>query len=64
MTFLETDLGQGTARVMLVAGAPRGEGDEERRMLGAVRAVLDSDLPLPVRAGVNRGRVTSNVTRP
>jgi class 3 adenylate cyclase len=57
VTVLEADPGEGTARVILVAGAPRGTGDEERRMMGAVRALLDAELPLPVRAGVNRGRV-------
>lgn len=57
VTFLESDINRDGGKIMLVAGAPGGGEDVERRMLGAVRLVLDRAGRLPLRVGVNRGRV-------
>ena len=42
---------------MLMAGAPRSTGNDEEAMLRAMRAVIDADSPLPLRIGVNWGRI-------
>ena len=42
---------------MLMGGAPRSTGKDEERMLRAMRAVLDVNSPLPLRIGVNWGRI-------
>ncbi|HZG34212.1 MAG TPA: adenylate/guanylate cyclase domain-containing protein, partial [Gaiellaceae bacterium] len=57
VTFLETDIDRDGGRIVLVAGAPQTTGEDEERMLRAVRAVLDAQPPLPVHVGVSRGRV-------
>jgi class 3 adenylate cyclase/tetratricopeptide (TPR) repeat protein len=55
--FFETDVARNAWRVMLIAGAPTSGGGDEDRMLGALRAVAEADLPLPVRIGTNAGHV-------
>ncbi|HSD77214.1 MAG TPA: adenylate/guanylate cyclase domain-containing protein, partial [Solirubrobacteraceae bacterium] len=55
--FLQSDVDADGGKIVLTAGAPRAAGDDEERMLLAVREILDADLPLPVRVGVNRGSV-------
>ena len=57
VTFLATDLAGNGTKVMAACGAPVAEEESERRMLLALRRLLDADTPLPVRAGVNRGHV-------
>ncbi len=57
VTFLETDVSPGGGKIMMVAGAPRSEGDHEQRLLHAARAVIEYGGPLSVRAGANSGRV-------
>ncbi|MGE5274767.1 MAG: adenylate/guanylate cyclase domain-containing protein, partial [Verrucomicrobiota bacterium] len=57
VSFFDTDIYLGGAKAMLMAGAPVSTGADEERMLRAMRAVLDSDLPLPLRVGVTRGRI-------
>jgi class 3 adenylate cyclase/tetratricopeptide (TPR) repeat protein len=57
VTFLATDIDEDGGKVILAAGVPRGRDDDEGRLLRAVRRVLDTDLPLAVRVGVNRGHV-------
>ncbi len=57
VTFLESDIDQDGARIVLVSGAPQTFGDDEERILRTVRAVVDAGLPLPVRIGVSEGRV-------
>ena len=51
------DLDRDGGKFFLVAGAPTASEWDEERMLRVVRRVCDASLPLPVRAGVNRGRV-------
>ncbi|MEX2211076.1 MAG: tetratricopeptide repeat protein [Gaiellaceae bacterium] len=55
--FLETDIDRGGTKIILTAGAPHATENDEERMLRAVRAVLESEPPLPIRAGISRGRV-------
>src|SRR5205085_3559305 len=56
VTFLETDVDRDGGRIILVSGAPRTFGDDEERLLRALRTSVDSGLPLPVHVGANRGR--------
>jgi tetratricopeptide (TPR) repeat protein len=42
---------------MLVSGAPTSSGNDEERMLRALRAIADAQLALPLEIGVNRGRI-------
>src|SRR5207248_2230051 len=55
--MLGTDIAPGGGKLILSAGAPRAVGDDEERMLLAVRQIVTAEQPLPVRAGLNRGRV-------
>jgi class 3 adenylate cyclase/tetratricopeptide (TPR) repeat protein len=57
VTFLGADVDHDAVKLLLVAGAPSSHGDDEERMLLALRQVIDSALPLAVRAGVHRGNV-------
>jgi class 3 adenylate cyclase/tetratricopeptide (TPR) repeat protein len=56
VTFLESDVDRDGGRIILVSGAPRTFGDDEERLLRALRAAVDTGLPLPVHVGANRGR--------
>src|SRR4051794_14811610 len=53
--FLESDVDADGGKLMLTAGAPRMVGDDEERMLLALRRVVEGERRLPVRIGVNRG---------
>jgi tetratricopeptide (TPR) repeat protein len=57
VTFLASDVDADGGKLILAAGAPRVVGDDEERMLLALRKVICSELPLPVRIGVHRGPV-------
>ncbi len=57
VTFLATDADRDGGKIILTAGAPATSGDDEHRMLLAVREIMDAGAPLPVRIGVNRGSV-------
>ena len=57
VAFFETDIAPSGGKVMLMAGAPRSTGNDEEAMLRAMRAVIDADSPLPLRIGVNWGRI-------
>jgi class 3 adenylate cyclase/tetratricopeptide (TPR) repeat protein len=57
VTFLESDIDKDGGRIILVSGAPETEGGDEERLLRTVHAVMDARPPLPLRIGVNRGRV-------
>ncbi len=57
LTFLATDIDRDGGKIILVAGAPWSTERDEEQMLRAVRGILESDPPLPVRIGVNQGRV-------
>ncbi|HUA70810.1 MAG TPA: tetratricopeptide repeat protein, partial [Solirubrobacteraceae bacterium] len=51
-------------KLRLSAGAPRLAGDDEERMLLALRQIVESDPPLPVQIGVNRGPVFTGEVGP
>lgn len=58
VTILSTDVNPDGGKVILISGAPRRVGDDEIRVLTAVRRVLDGGGgALSLRAGVNSGRV-------
>src|SRR5262249_4801806 len=55
--FYETDVGKGSMKALLTAGAPSGTGHDEERMLRALRDVVETPGRIPVRVGVNTGKV-------
>ena len=55
--FLGSDVDADGGKLILTAGAPRATGEDEERMLLAVRRILDADHGVSVRAGVHRGAV-------
>jgi class 3 adenylate cyclase/tetratricopeptide (TPR) repeat protein len=57
ITWLESDIDRDGGKLYLVAGAPASEGDEEDRMLRALRAIVDAHVGPPISVGVNRGPV-------
>jgi class 3 adenylate cyclase/tetratricopeptide (TPR) repeat protein len=62
--FLDSDISSDGGKIRLSAGAPRVVGDDEERMLLALREILDADLPMPVQVGVNRGPVFTGEVGP
>jgi class 3 adenylate cyclase/tetratricopeptide (TPR) repeat protein/predicted ATPase len=57
VTFLGTDIDHDGGKIILVAGAPTASGDDEARMLAALRQVQQAETRIPVRSGVNTGHV-------
>jgi class 3 adenylate cyclase len=57
VTFLESDIDGDGGKIILVAGAPQTEGEDEERLLRTARGIADLETPLPLRIGVSRGRV-------
>jgi class 3 adenylate cyclase/tetratricopeptide (TPR) repeat protein len=55
--FLGSDVAAGGGKLILTAGAPRAVGDDEERMLLTLRHIVEQPRDLPIRIGVNRGRV-------
>ncbi len=55
--FLDSDIASDGVKIRLSAGAPRVVGDDEERMLLALRHIVEAGPPLRVRVGVNRGPV-------
>jgi len=55
--FLDSDIASDGLKIRLSAGAPRVVGDDEDRMLLALRHIVAARPPLPVRVGVHRGPV-------
>jgi class 3 adenylate cyclase/tetratricopeptide (TPR) repeat protein len=53
--FLNSDIAADGGKLLFSAGAPRAVGDDEERMLLAMRQILDRYEALPVRIGINRG---------
>ncbi len=62
--FLDSDIASNGAKIRLSAGAPRVVGDDEERMLLALRRIVEADPPLPVQVGVNRGPVFTGEVGP
>lgn len=57
VTFLASDIDANGGKLILSTGVPRSLHDDEGRMLRAIRRVIDTDLALGIRGGVNRGHV-------
>ena len=57
VSFLASDIDADGGKLILTAGAPRVTGDDEERMLLALREIITADLKLSIRIGVNRGAV-------
>ncbi len=57
VAFFDTDVAAGGGKIMLVSGAPTSSGHDEERMMRSLRAIADSQLPLPLHIGVDRGRL-------
>jgi class 3 adenylate cyclase/tetratricopeptide (TPR) repeat protein len=55
--LVATDLAADGGKFMLTAGAPEAGEDDEGRLLRGVRRIVDTDVGLPIRAGVNHGHV-------
>ncbi|HVE91072.1 MAG TPA: adenylate/guanylate cyclase domain-containing protein, partial [Actinomycetota bacterium] len=55
ITFLYTDIDSDGGKVLICSGAPRTFDNNEERVLRAVRRVMDSGVPLALRAGIHRG---------
>ena len=64
VTLLATDVDGDGGKFVLCAGAPTATGDDEERMLLAMRAIVDSERPIPVRIGVNRRPVFAGAVGP
>jgi class 3 adenylate cyclase/tetratricopeptide (TPR) repeat protein len=57
VAFLASDVDADGGKLILTAGAPKATGNDEERMLLALRKVIASELPLPIRIGAHRGAV-------
>jgi len=57
VTFLGTDADHDGGKIIVVSGVPRRVGDDEERILTALREVIDANPPIPLRIGVNNGAV-------
>lgn len=64
VTFLGSDVYEDGGKLILAAGTPTTMGDDEERMLRAMRSIFDSFDDLPLRAGVNSGPVFSGEIGP
>jgi len=62
--LLDSDVAANGGKLRLCAGAPRAVGDDEERMLLALRQVVDARPRLPVRIGIHRGHVFSGEIGP
>jgi class 3 adenylate cyclase/tetratricopeptide (TPR) repeat protein len=57
VTFLGSDVDIDGGKLLLCSGAPRAVGDDEERLLLALREVLEAHRRLPVQVGAARGTV-------
>lgn len=64
VAFLSTDVDADGGKFVLAAGAPHSTGDDDARMLGAMREIVAFDSPLAVRGGVNTGHVLAGDVGP
>jgi class 3 adenylate cyclase/tetratricopeptide (TPR) repeat protein len=62
--FLDSDISASGGKIRLSAGAPRVVGEDEERMLLALRQIIDAEPPLPVQVGVTRGPVFTGEVGP
>ena len=64
IAFLATDVASDGGKIILCAGAPNATGNDEEHMLLALRDIIASSSPLPIRVGVNRGHVFAGEVGP
>jgi class 3 adenylate cyclase/tetratricopeptide (TPR) repeat protein len=57
VAFLASDVDADGGKLILAAGAPKATGNDEERMLLALRKIIASEFPIPVRIGAHRGAV-------
>jgi class 3 adenylate cyclase/tetratricopeptide (TPR) repeat protein len=57
VSFLGSDADADGGKLILVAGAPLAKGEDEERMLLALRRIADVERKIPIRIGVNHGGV-------
>ncbi len=57
VSFLASDVDADGGKLILTGGAPKATGNDEERMLLALRKIVSSELPISVRIGVHRGAV-------
>ena len=57
VAFLSSDIDRDGGKLILAAGAPRATGSDEEASLIAARKIVESDPPLPLKIGINRGHV-------
>jgi class 3 adenylate cyclase/tetratricopeptide (TPR) repeat protein len=57
IALLASDVDANGGKLILTAGAPRVTGDDEERMLLALRRIVGAPHTLPLRIGVHRGSV-------
>ena len=57
VAFLASDVDADGGKLILTAGAPKATGNDEERMLLALRKIASFDSPLPIRIGAHRGAV-------
>ncbi len=57
ITFVSTDIYDDGGKIILAAGAPTSTGNDEERMLDALRQIASKRRQLPIRIGLNRGHV-------
>ena len=57
VAFLGSDVDADGGKLILTAGAPTATGDDEDRMLLALRKIVESNPPIRLRIGVHRGAV-------
>ena len=62
--FLASDVDADGGKLILTAGVPRATGEDEERLLLALRRIVDGDRAIPVRVGINRGSVFSGDVGP
>ncbi len=55
--FYETDVGKSSVKALLTAGAPSSTGHDEERMLRTLREIMEQPGIVPMRIGVNTGKV-------
>ncbi|MFO1303254.1 MAG: adenylate/guanylate cyclase domain-containing protein [Burkholderiales bacterium] len=57
IALLASDIDVDGGKLILTAGAPVVTGEDEERMLLALRAIVDAHVPVQIRIGVNRGAI-------
>ena len=62
--FLDTDIASDGGKIRLSAGVPWVIGEDEERLLLALRHIVEAQPPLPVQAGVSWGPVFTAAVGP